>query len=78
MATRLLEARRDRLEATFFCHPKEVSNVRGQRNENIKRLRECFEVKSISIKESEAVPKGSLLMQTSTGEVMIQRKDLVE
>ncbi len=76
MATRLLEARRGGPEPTFFCHLQEVSNVRGQKNRNIKRLRERFGIESILVKERQEIPRGTLVLQTPGEEVMIQKRDL--
>ena len=75
MASHLCETHRIEPEPVFFCHPRDVSNVRGQRNTNINRLRGLWGVKSISIHEREDIPRGSLVLQTPTGEVLAQRKD---
>ena len=50
-------------EPIFFCHPREVSNVRGQKNSNLDRLIALFGLKSISIQGREDVPKGALVLQ---------------
>lgn len=76
MAARLLEAHGGAAEPTFLCHPSEVSNVRGQRNRNIQRLRERFGIESILVKERQDIPRGALVLQTPEGEVMIQKRDL--
>ena len=76
MATRLLEAHQAGPEPTFCCHPQEVSNVRGQKNRNIRRLRERFEIKSILVKERQDIPRRALVLQTPGEEVVIQRRDL--
>ena len=75
MAVHLFETHRIDLEPVFFCHPRDVSNVRGQRNTNIKRLREVFGFKSIFIREREDIPRGSLVLQTPAGEVLAPGKE---
>jgi len=57
------------LEPIFLCHPREVSNVRGQKNTNLDRLIALFGLKSISIQGREDVPKGVLVLQCQVGEV---------
>src|SRR5208337_3619750 len=49
MATSLLQDSQRNRHALFFCHPKEISNLRGQKNENILRLREHFKLGEILI-----------------------------
>ena len=78
MALRLLGTHQDEREPRFICHPGEVSSVRGQRNTNIQRLKNHFEVESILVNGRQDIPKGSLFMQTLTGEASIQRRDLIE
>jgi len=70
MATRLLETHRGGPKLTFFCHPREVSNVRGQKNRNIRRLSERFGIESILVKERRDIPRGALIMQTPEGEAI--------
>ncbi|NWF93885.1 MAG: radical SAM protein [Syntrophaceae bacterium] len=61
----------------FLCHPKEVSDLRGQRNENILRLKEEFKPSEILIHESEVWPKGSLGLQTKEGRILFHRRSLL-
>jgi histone acetyltransferase (RNA polymerase elongator complex component) len=75
MATRLLDTHRGGPEPAFFCHPKEVSNVRGLKNGNIQRLKKDFGVKSLWVKGRDDLPRGFLVMQTPTGEITIRRGD---
>jgi histone acetyltransferase (RNA polymerase elongator complex component) len=75
MAVHLFKTHRIDSESVFFCHPRDVSNVRGQRNTNIKRLKEVFGVKSILIHEREDIPRGLLVLQTPTGEMLAPRKE---
>ena len=76
MATSLLELFDDEFEPVFFCHATEISNMRGQRNGNIMRLREKFQLKDISIQGREDVPRGSLALQTQKGNISIHRGEL--
>jgi len=76
MATSLLKLFKDELEPVFFCHATEISNMRGQRNRNIMRLREKFQLKNISIQGCENVPRGSLVLQTQTGNISIRKGEL--
>lgn len=73
MAVSLLESAKRDGDTLFFCHPKEVSNFRGQKNENIKNLKERFGLKEIFICSKEEVPKGSLTLQSSGKELSIHR-----
>ncbi len=76
MAVGLLKTHLDNPEPVFFCHPGEVSNVRGQKNGNIQRLKEHFGVKRISVLERENISNGSLVLQTARKEALISRGDL--
>jgi histone acetyltransferase (RNA polymerase elongator complex component) len=77
MALSLLQASQKNGRVLFFCHPKEVSNLRGQRNENILRLKNHFNLSQILIEEREELPKGFLSLQTQEGETFIHRKSLM-
>jgi histone acetyltransferase (RNA polymerase elongator complex component) len=76
MATSLLQTSQKVNKALFFCHPKEVSNLRGQKNDNILKLKDRFNLKEISVQQREDVPRGLLVLQTSIGNVSIDRKML--
>jgi hypothetical protein len=76
MATSLLQRFQENGQAIFSCHPKEVSNLRGQKNENLLKLKKDFNVSEISIEERQELPKGFLGLQTREGEVSIDRKSL--
>ena len=78
MAKHLLQTSTNGPQALFLCHPKEVSNLRGQRNENILRLKDQFQLGEIIIQPSEVVPRGSLVLQTSRGYISIDRRDLCD
>ncbi len=76
MAVHLLLANGKQTKAFFLCHPKEISNVRGQRNENLLKLKEWFGIKEFDIRASDEVPRDCLVLQTPDGERSMQRKDL--
>jgi histone acetyltransferase (RNA polymerase elongator complex component) len=76
MATFLLQTSQEDHRALFFCHPKEVSNLRGQKNGNILRLKKQFKLSEILIEGRQELPRGFLGLQTQEGEVSIHRKAL--
>jgi histone acetyltransferase (RNA polymerase elongator complex component) len=76
MATSLLQRFQENGQVVFLCHPKEISNLRGQRNENILRLKKDFRLNEILIEERQELPKGFLGLQTPAGVVSIDRKSL--
>ncbi|MGQ9645968.1 MAG: elongator complex protein 3 [Thermodesulfobacteriota bacterium] len=77
MAKRLLQIESKGPEVLFFCHPREVSSFRGQRNGNILKLQEVFRLKKVSVHQREEVPMGSLFLHTPGGYASIKRKDLM-
>ncbi|HSB06319.1 MAG TPA: radical SAM protein [Thermodesulfobacteriota bacterium] len=76
MAMHLLETHQNESEPLFICHPGEVSNVRGQKNSNLQRLRDRFGLKAILMQGEKNIPRRSLTLRTATGEISVQRKDL--
>ena len=78
MAARVLEPQQAQPEIIFLCHPGEVSNVRGQKNENIRRLKEVFALKSIMVQGKRDIHRGRLVIKTAAGEFSIERGDLFE
>lgn len=76
MAISLLRTSQKNGRALFLCHPKEVSNLRGQRNENILKLRTHFKLNEILIEERGELPRGYLGLHTQEGELSIHRKSL--
>jgi len=76
MATSLLQVSQKNGQVLFLCHPKEVSNLRGQRNDNILRLKKQFGLSEILIDGRQEWPRGCLGLQTQEGEVSIHRKSL--
>jgi histone acetyltransferase (RNA polymerase elongator complex component) len=77
MAISLLRVSQKKGHALFFCHPKDISNLRGQKNENILRLRKHFGLSEILINGRQELPKGYLGLRTQGEEFSIQRKSLV-
>jgi histone acetyltransferase (RNA polymerase elongator complex component) len=76
MATSLLQVSQKNGRALFLCHPKEVSNLRGQKNENILRLKKHFKLSGVLIEGRQELPRGFLGLQTQEGVVSIDRKSL--
>jgi len=64
MARHLLQNNPNGSHAVFSCHPKEISNLRGQRNENILRLKSLFNLTDIFISGRQELPRGYLGLQT--------------
>jgi len=77
MATSLLQNSQKNAQALFRCHHKEISNLRGQKNENILKLKKHFKLREILIDGKQALPRGVLTLQTQGEEVSIHRKSLV-
>ncbi len=77
MATSLLQTSQKNGRAVFLCNPKEVSNLRGQKNENILKLKKDFGLTEILIKERKELPEGFLGLQTQAGEISIHKKSLL-
>ena len=76
MAASLLQTFQKNGQALFICHPKEISNLRGQKNENILRLKKHFKLSDILINGRQELPRGYLGLQTRGEEVSIHRKSL--
>jgi hypothetical protein len=55
---------------------KEVSNLRGQKNENILKLKKQFKLSEILIEGRQELPRGFLGLQIKEGVVSIDRKSL--
>ena len=77
MANYLLRDNSGESHALFLCNSKEVSNLRGQRNGNILKLREQFQLEEVLVQGLEEIPRGSLFLQTPGGYASITRKDLI-
>ena len=76
MAISLLQASQKNGQALFLCHPREVSNLRGQKNENILRLKKHFKLSEILIEERQELPRGFLGLQIQEGVVSIDRTSI--
>jgi len=77
MAKYLLRDNSGESHALFLCNSQEVSNLRGQRNGNILKLREQFQLEEVLVQGLEEIPRGSLFLQTPGGYASITRKDLI-
>ncbi len=66
-AKQLLETTPGASQVVFFCHPKDISNLRGQKNGNIEELRKEYHLSEILIQGREEMLRGSLLLQSSAG-----------
>lgn len=76
MAASLLQSSQEKDQALFFCHPKEISNLRGQKNENILKLKKRFNLSDILINGKQELPRGHLGLQTQGEGLSIHRKSL--
>ena len=61
----------------LLCHPRETSNLRGQRNENIRCLKERFGLGEVRVEPSEQVEVGTYFLKTPRGKGLIRRRDLM-
>jgi hypothetical protein len=78
MAKHLLQISSNGPQTFFLCHPKEVSNLKGQRNENILKLKDRVQLGEIIVQTSEDVPRGSLILKSSRGNISIHRRELCD
>jgi hypothetical protein len=76
MASQLLQNSPHGPSCVFLCHPKEVSNLRGQKNQNIFKLLKEFGLNEVLVKIREDVPRTMLLLQNSGKETALQRNEL--
>jgi len=76
MATELLRLSGTRSRPNFFCHPRETSNVRGQRNGNILKLRERFGLREIFLEACDEVARECLVLRTPDKEFSMDRREL--
>ncbi|MBM4322101.1 MAG: radical SAM protein [Deltaproteobacteria bacterium] len=74
MAEILLQKHPDGLKPVFFCNPKDLSNLQGQKNGNILRLKSCFKLSDIFVFSSKEVNRGTLVLHTKAGEVSMDRR----
>jgi len=75
MAVRLLDTHQNEREPCFICHPSEISSVRGQKNENLLRLKKRFGIDQIHVQGREDIPRGSLLLHTQKEKILSSRND---
>ncbi len=59
----LLERYQDLSSVILLCNPREVSNLRGQKNQNLLKLKEKYGIKEILIEVSEAIESGSIRLK---------------
>ena len=76
MAASLLQTSQKNGQTLFVCHPQEVSNLRGQRNENILELKKHFKLSEVLIEGRQKLPRGFLGLQIQERVVSIDRKSL--
>ena len=76
MAANLIADYRVGPRATFLCHPGDVSIFRGQKNDNLLRLRTRFQLEEVSLQSVASVPRGSLVLQIGHANLTICRTDL--
>jgi histone acetyltransferase (RNA polymerase elongator complex component) len=76
MAENLLQKYPNGSKPALICHPKDLSNLKGQKNENVLRLKNRFKLSDIFIYSRKDVERGWLALQTRGGEVSIDRKSL--
>lgn len=76
MAADLIADNRVGPRAAFLCHPADISVLRGQKNDNLLRLRTRFQLEEVSLQSFDAVPRGSLILQTAQANLTIRRTDL--
>jgi histone acetyltransferase (RNA polymerase elongator complex component) len=77
LVAQLLEPCSEKEEVLLLCHPRETSNLRGQRNENVRSLKERFGLVEIRVQASEQVEVGTFSLQTPRRKVLIRRRDLM-
>ncbi len=76
MAQYLLRNHPNGSKPFFVCHPKDISTLKGQRNGNILKLKNHFNLRDIFVFGSQDVTRGGLVLQTQGGEVSFHRKSL--
>jgi len=76
MAASLIADHRVGPRAEFLCHPGDLSVFRGQKNDNLLRLRTRFQLEEVSVHSLDSVPRGSLVLQMGQANLTIRRTDL--
>ena len=77
LVAQLLNPCSEEKEVLLLCHPRETSNLRGQRNENVRRLEERFGLGEIRVQPSEQVEVGTFFLQTPRRKGLIRRRELM-
>ena len=77
VACRLLEAWDERAgqRARFRIAPGDLANFKGQRKENVARLRDAHGLESVEVLSDPGIPKGGLVLETARGFLVGSRKD---
>jgi len=78
MAEVLLQKYLDGARAVLICHPKDLSNLKGQKNTNLITLKERFGLQDLRIEENKEVRRGSLLLKTSSEISCLDRMELAD
>lgn len=76
MAEALLRKYPGGSKPVFVCHPGDLSNLRGQRNDNFLKLREHFGLQAMTFETNEGVRKGSLMLKTNSETFCVDRQQL--
>jgi histone acetyltransferase (RNA polymerase elongator complex component) len=78
MACRLLEAwgMRERQRARFQVAPEDLAHLKGERKENVTRLRDTHALESVEVISDPRIPQGSLVLETDRGDLVVSREDL--
>lgn len=78
MASRLLEDRANGNghRVRFRVSPRDLSDLKGQRKENLARLRIAYGRGSIEVVPDPEIPRGKLLLEDSRGSLALSKKDL--
>jgi histone acetyltransferase (RNA polymerase elongator complex component) len=76
MASALFENVSPKGGAFLACPPREVSNLRGQKNTNLRRLAERFGPREILVEVRDGLPRGTLVLRSGMEEWTIRRADL--
>jgi histone acetyltransferase (RNA polymerase elongator complex component) len=76
MALHLLTNTSRKSSVRFLCHPRDISTLRGQKNANVRSLKERFQLREFVCEGNTTIPRGSLGLEASGGLTFVHRKDL--
>ncbi len=76
MAEHLLQRYQNGFPPTLICHPRDLSDLKGQRQENFLKLKAKFKFDHISTFCRENIGRGRLGLRTPKGEVFVDRSSL--